>query len=241
MDRIDGIPHYVRIREEIRENLLSEKLKKGDRLPSEEELAAFYGVSRMTLRQGINDLIDEGLLYRRHGVGTFVSKNHLMRDHSRLNGFNQQPEPSSDEITEELLSASIVQAKAHVAKALGIEEGDESIRIITLRCIDGEPITIHDIYLPRVLFKNVKLGDIDAAMSNLWEFYSTHGNVIKNGIQRLEARQAEGEIAEQLKLESGAPILYKERTLYAEDGTPIEFLYCYNRGDMYSVTIRLQR
>jgi GntR family transcriptional regulator len=64
---------------------------------------------------------------------------------------------------------------------------------------------------------------------------------VKNAVQRVEARGADQEIARLMQTEVGAPILYKERTVFADDGTPVEFTYCYNRGDMYSLTVTLNR
>jgi DNA-binding GntR family transcriptional regulator len=87
LTRLEGVPLYVKIREAIRDDINKGVVKRGEKLPSEDELAARYGVSRMTVRQGVTDLIDEGLLYRRHGVGTFVAHLHLERDHSRLTNF----------------------------------------------------------------------------------------------------------------------------------------------------------
>ncbi|MGB9640749.1 MAG: GntR family transcriptional regulator, partial [Anaerolineales bacterium] len=69
----EGVPLYVKIREVLRTEIINGNLKRGQKIPSEDELAARYGVSRMTVRQGILDLIDEGLLYRRQGLGTFVA------------------------------------------------------------------------------------------------------------------------------------------------------------------------
>jgi GntR family transcriptional regulator len=64
---------------------------------------------------------------------------------------------------------------------------------------------------------------------------------VKRAVQKIEARDADEEMAQLLGIEIGGPILYKERTVYAEDGTPVEFTYCYNRGDTYSLTIALSR
>jgi len=67
------------------------------------------------------------------------------------------------------------------------------------------------------------------------------GYKVKRAIQRIEARQATRELAHLMDIKEGAPILFKERTVYAEDGTPVEFTYCYNRGDLYSLTVALER
>lgn len=64
---------------------------------------------------------------------------------------------------------------------------------------------------------------------------------MKRAVQRLEVRNAGSELARLLEVDECTPILYKERTVYAEDGTPVEFTYCYNRGDMYSLTVTLER
>ena len=64
---------------------------------------------------------------------------------------------------------------------------------------------------------------------------------MKRAVQRVEAREADDEIAKLLELDEGLPILYKERIVYLDDGTPIEFTYCYNRGDRYSLTFGLSR
>ena len=74
ISKVEGIPRYVQIRESLRKAIVEKSLYPGEKLPAEDELAAQYGVSRMTVRQGILDLIDEGVLYRRHGVGTFVAQ-----------------------------------------------------------------------------------------------------------------------------------------------------------------------
>ena len=67
------------------------------------------------------------------------------------------------------------------------------------------------------------------------------GYRVKSAVQKLEAREADEELAQLMEIEEGAPILYKERTVYADDGTPVEFTYCYNRGDRYSLTVTLYR
>ncbi len=87
LTKTEGVPMYVWIREALRGEITQGALKRGEQLPPEHVLASRFGVSRMTVRQGIAELIDEGLVYRRHGVGTFVAYPHLERDHTRLTSF----------------------------------------------------------------------------------------------------------------------------------------------------------
>ena len=102
--RSEGIPIYVQIRETLRGEITSQVLKRGEKLPSEQELASQFKVSRMTIRESIEDLVDEGLLYRRHGVGTFVAYPHLQRDHTRLTSFFDKTENVGVQIRATLLN-----------------------------------------------------------------------------------------------------------------------------------------
>jgi GntR family transcriptional regulator len=237
--KTDAPPLYVRIRESLREEIQNKVLLPGHKIPSEDELAVRFGVSRMTVRQGIGDLIDEGLLYRRHGVGTFVAQSHLERDHSRLTSFFESAREQGIEVSLHLLIADILPAKLRVSKALSLQEGELVIHVKTLRFADGIPITVHDSHLPYRLFPQLLQEDLEARQ--LWDYIEAYGYTVKRAVQHLEARDADEEIAGLLQMEVGAPILYKERTVYADDGTAVEFTYCYNRGDRYSLTVTLNR
>ena len=240
--RTEGIPLYVRIRESLRDKIRQGELIYGEKLPSEDELAAQFGVSRMTVRQGITDLIEEGLLYRRHGVGTFVSFPHVERDHSRLTNFFESSNAKGINARAVILCLEVVPAKPKVAKALSLKEGDPVIRIRTLRFADEVPVTVHDAHIPHHLFAPILEEEFNSLEAqHLWTILETYGYRVKSAEQKLEAREADEELAELMEIEEGAPILYKERTVFADDGTPVEFTYCYNRGDRYSLTVTLYR
>lgn len=239
LTKTEGIPMYVWIREALRTEITQGILKRGEQLPSEHALASKFGVSRMTVRQSIAELIDEGLLYRRHGVGTFVAFPHLERDHTRLTNFFDLAKGEGINARADLLSLQVIPAKQKVAKALDIKAGEAVIRVKTLRFANNLPITIHDAHIPHRLFS--RLLDENLQVQNLWSLFEQCGYKVKRAIQRIEARQATKELAELMGITEGAPILYKERTVYAEDGTPVEFTYCYNRGDVYSLTVSLER
>src|SRR5512135_3715742 len=121
--RTDGVPIYIQIRESLRDEITKGDLKRGEQLPSENELAAKYNVSRMTIRESIEDLVEEGLLYRRHGVGTFVAFPHLQRDHTRLTSFFDKAEEAGIAVRVRLLSLEVIPAKPRVAEALDIPVG----------------------------------------------------------------------------------------------------------------------
>lgn len=239
LNKSDGIPLYIQIRKSLYEDIVNRVLVPGQRLPSEDELAARFGVSRMTVRQGISDLIDEGLLYRRHGVGTFVAQPHIERDQTHLTNFVETAEKEGIDLTIRLLAAEVLPAKLKVSRALSLEEGDLVIRVKTMRFTAGLPITVHDAYVPYKLFPQLLKEDLEAR--HLWEIFKSYGSRVKRAVQRLEAREADEEMAELLQIDEGAPILYKERTVYLDDGTPVEFTYCYNRGDRYRLTVVLDR
>jgi len=109
----------------------------------------------------------------------------------------------------------------------------------TLRKIDNVPITLHDAYVPYHLCPQLLMEDLEAR--HLWNIYESQGLRLKRAVQRVEAREAEEAIARLLEMDEGMPVLYKERITYLDDGTPIEFTYCYNRGDRYSLTVTLNR
>ena len=124
LTKTDGIPLYVQIRESLRDDILSNTLSPGQCLPSEDELANRFGVSRMTVRQSIADLIEQGLLYRRHGVGTFVVHSHLERDHTRLTSFVESAKAQGRDIKIRVLRAEIGPSKLKVATSLLLNKGD---------------------------------------------------------------------------------------------------------------------
>ena len=240
--KAEGVPLYVKIRETLRDEIKRGEYKRGEKLPSEDELASKYGVSRMTVRQGILDLIDEGMIYRRHGVGTFVAFPHVERDHSHLTNFFEIAQQAGIKVDARILKVEILPAKQKIASELEIPEGDSVIHIKTLRFTDDVPVTVHDAYIPHRLFSSLLTQDLKSLESqHLWSILESFGFKLKRAIQKLEAREAGDEIAELLEIDESAPILFKERTTYADDGTPVEFIFCYNRGDMYSLTVTLER
>ncbi|MGB9639469.1 MAG: GntR family transcriptional regulator, partial [Anaerolineales bacterium] len=142
-------------------------------------------------------------------------------------------------VAAKVLITQVVPARRKVAEYLDIPAGEAVIHIRTLRYANHVPVTLHDAYLPEKLFApilNENLEDV-----NLWDLMEKYGYRVKRAIQKLEAREADPETAKMLGIEMGAPILYKERTIYAEDGTLVEFTYCYNRGDLYSLTVAIER
>lgn len=237
--RTDGVPVYIQIRESLRADITRGNLKRGEQLPSENELATRYNVSRMTIRQSIEDLVDEGLLYRRHGVGTFVAFPHVQRDHTRLTSFFDKAESEGVRVQMKLLTLEVIPATPKVAEALDIPPGTNVIRVKTLRYADGQPITVHDAHVPHKLFPNLVNENLEG--QHLWTLFEKSGYRVRRAVQRLEAREASEELAHLMQIKEGAPVLFKERTVYADDGTPIEFTYCYNRGDLYSLTVALER
>jgi GntR family transcriptional regulator len=239
LSQIPGVPVYVQIRESLRGKIDGSPVKPGQRIPSEDELAGWYGVSRMTIRRAISELIDEGLLYRTHGVGTFIARPQLIRDHSRLTDFLQDPAIQDLEPQVEILSIEVVPASAKIAQALALPEGEAVICVETLRSLNGVPVTLSCEYTAGKLMP--KWEEKDLSSHALWAVHERNGWKVSRAVEQLEARPAPQASADLLQVKVGAPTLYKERTVFAEDGTPIDYQECYSRGDKYTCTVVLRR
>jgi len=239
LSRIKGIPLYVQIREAIREQIERGELHVGDKLPSEEELAEQFGVSRMTARRGLDDLVQEGLLQRKHGVGTLVVSRRITRNYTRLTSFYEQAAEEGLEPSSKLLDFSVVQASADLASRLMVEPGAPVMRITRLRLLGGEPIALHVAHVARDLCPALLNEDLED--QSLYRLYESHGLKIVWARQRIEARAATGEQARYLGLKPGAPVLYSERTTYTTNNTPIEWVQAYASGAPYAIEVTLFR
>jgi GntR family transcriptional regulator len=239
LTKIDGVALYVQVREALRDQILTGVLKPGQKLPAEDELAAQFGVSRMTARQGIADLTDEGMLYRRRGSGTFVTHLRVERDHNKLTDFFETARLEGFEAEVQLLDREVVPAKPMIASELALQENEPVIRIRTLRLANDVPVTIYDEYVPYKLRHELLTEDLQSRTA--WQILEQSGLVIKRAVQKIEARGADEQIAQLLNLEVDSPILFKNRVIYADDGTPVEVILCHNHGNIYSAKMILMR
>lgn len=227
-----NIPKYIQIADDLRK-IVQQAAKEGkDKFLSDEQLIKKYNVSRMTIRQAVQMLVDEGMLKRVQGKGTFiVHHDKLKTDIAKLDSFFRGWYLAED-FKVELLYRGVVPCPDEIAEQLGLESGEDVYQVKRLRKSKGVPIVVDNRYL-RVEYGE-KVSDeeyINYSFSHI--FLKKFGWTFSEGEIEIEAILANEEIAETLKISEGAPILYRKVQLKMKDlGCVLAGDSCY-RGDMY--------
>src|SRR6266496_2203734 len=240
--RNSPLPRYFQLKEIMRERIRSGEWKPGDLIPSERELSEKYGISRMTARQAITELVNEGLFYREQGKGTFVSQRKITQQLIRLTGFTEDIKARGQKPGTKVLSAQMFPADETTAEKLRIDPGTLIFRLQRLRLADDEPLAIE---LSQITFKDcARLLEEDLQQNSLYRLLETkYGLPLMEAEQELEAGLAGNEEAHILKIPVGSAVLFTRRTTYTDRNKPIEYaksVYCGNKYTFYTQMKREQ-
>lgn len=234
------IPRYHQLKEIIREQIVGGDLKPGDVIPSERELSERYGVSRMTARQSIVELTNEGLLYRRQGKGTFVALPKIAQQLTALTGFTEDIRARGQRPGTRLIESGMVPVDGAAALRLQVPAGQRVVRVYRARLADDEPLALEQSLIS--FFGCEKLLDADLVGTSLYGLLEQQfGLPPIEAEQELEAGLATAEHAGLLGITVGSPVLLLRRTTYTERRQPIEYAESVYRGDKYAFHTRLVR
>ncbi|MCL4561313.1 MAG: GntR family transcriptional regulator [Chloroflexi bacterium] len=224
-------PLYVQIQEYIAEMILSGQMAPETKLPSEREFSHDLGVSRMTVRRSITELVNEGLLERRHGSGTYVAKPRLTFDARELISYIQAMQTRGIATASQLLEFGQVPASRRLSERLAVEIGDPLYRVILLRLANRIPFVLERYFFPASRLPNLEEYDLEktSILTLLVEGYSIQFAHIS---QTIEAVAASETVAQQLRVEDGFPLLMVTRTILRKgDDEPVQYAQDFLRSD----------
>ena len=234
IDRRSKLPYYQQLYEILRGKIARKEWKPGDMIPPESDLIETYQVSRSTVRQVLDMLVNEGLIYRERGRGSFIAQLTLEQSMTRIISFTEDMHQRGLEPSTQVLSARLIPASKDIAERLQVPTGEPLARVERLRLADGEPMSIEESYLvnrycPEIL-------QHDYSHQPLREMLKQDYNIrLVNAKQVIRAIPAPTNLAEFLEVRSRSPLLYIERISFSQSGVPIEFLRIYYRADRYSL------
>ncbi|KWI46533.1 GntR family transcriptional regulator [Burkholderia pseudomultivorans] len=233
-------PLYVQIKDTLRTRILDGTYAPHSRMPSEHALCAMFDVSRITVRQALGDLQKEGLLFKLHGKGTFVSKPKAFQNVTSLQGFAEAMSSMGYEIVNQLRSLSTVKADRHLATKLQVPEGAPLVEIHRVRLLNREPVSLEQTWVPEALGK--RLANADLATRDVFLILENDcGIPLGHADVSIDAILADDEIVEALRVEESSPVLRIERLTHDASGTPIDYEHLYFRGDAFQYRLRIDR
>lgn len=232
------VPIYFQIEQRIREKIENKELKPGEMIPSEREFAEKFQISRMTVRQAINNLVNEGYLQRERGKGTFVAVKKFEKNVQRLTGFSEDMRSRGLEPETKVLSFKVIEADPLIASRLNVDEKSKVYEIERLRLADQEPIAYEVFYMSAELVPNLTS---DVAEQSIFKYVEEIGLYIISGVQELEAITSNKREASILGIKVGAPILYIQQVSQLEDQQPLEYVKSYYRADRYKYRVEMVR
>lgn len=236
----DGLPlpKYYRVKESVREMIRARGLQEGEMIPPERELCERYGVSRMTARQAVMELVNEGVLYREQGRGTFVAGQKLQHETARLTSFTQDMKMRGMEVSSEVLEVAEVPAPPAAARALGLGPDEPVVRIRRVRSAEDQPMALETSHLLYELGRGVLAADL--TKGSLYEWLARRGVRIARAEQSYEATLVNDGEARHLGVPAGSAALLIERVTFDGGDRPFEYVKSVYRGDRYRVTTVLE-
>jgi GntR family transcriptional regulator len=232
LSRESKLPLYQQLYDILRGELTRGQWKPGDMLPAESELMQRYGISRITVRQVLDMLVRDSLIYRQQGRGTFVAHPTIEQTQVRIVSFTEDMHQRGFRPGTEVLEAGLVPATADIAAKLAVEPGEVLAHLRRLRLADDEPMSIEDAYLVHRYFPGVLSGDYTTSplRRTLEEKYGVR---LVRAKQVLRAVMAPSTLARLLSVRQSAALLFIERVSFSAQGVPVEFLRIHYRGDRY--------
>ncbi|WP_118179986.1 GntR family transcriptional regulator [Paraburkholderia phosphatilytica] len=233
-------PLYEQIKAALRAAVLDGTYPAHSQMPSESELCAMFGVSRITVRQALGDLQKEGLVFRLHGKGTFVSKPKAFQNVSALQGFAEAMTSMGHEIVNRLTRFRTAKADSRVAAKLGLEAEALVTEIQRVRLLNREPVSLESTWLPEAIGK--RLANADLATRDIFLILENDCGVpLGHADLAIDAVLADETVAHALSIDEGSPVLRIERLTHDAAGAPIDYEHLYFRGDAFQYRLRIDR
>lgn len=240
IDKRSPIPMYYQIMRQLLEKIQGGAFAVDSILPPERELAETYKVSRMTVRQAIIELVNEGILVRRKGIGTFVAPPKLEQALSRLTSFTEDMAQRGLKAGARVISFEEIVPELAIRKTLGLGSEDKAYECVRVRLADDEPMALETTTLPLWLCPGLSRQDLEN--QSLYRLLADRWGVrLDYATQSLEPACASTYEASLLHVAAGTPLLLMHRITHNQVGRAIEHVKSLYRGDRYKFIIELRQ
>ncbi|MCZ6528767.1 MAG: GntR family transcriptional regulator [Chloroflexi bacterium] len=233
-----GVPLYIQIAEGLLDRIEAGELVPGDRLPAERELSRALSVNRMTLRNALRVLEQQGLLIRRQGDGTYVAAPKVERQAGYLFSFTKGMRSRGYTPGAKIIHLERRQVEASIGNQLGLRASAAVYNIQRLRLLNREPVMLEEFTIPVERFPGLE--DHDLESRSLYEIMEVEYHVsVTRARQSLEPVLATAFEAELLEIEAGSPLMLERRISFDEGERPIEHGKDLYRGDRFRFVTEL--
>lgn len=230
-----GSPVYIQIHNELRKSIEDGKWKVGSKIPAERELATQFGVSRMTLRQAIQTLVDEGVLERRVGSGTFVASSKVQEKMAGVTSFTDLMQAAGKKPSSKTVSYHLTIPSESEIEKLKLDEGQQVLRMERVRYGNNVPLCYEVATIPANLIKDFSKAEIT---SSFYHTLESKANLHPgHATQRVSAANANERIAELLKIRRGDALLRMTQISYLQDGRPFEYVHAQYVGNRFEFVL----
>jgi GntR family transcriptional regulator len=233
-DRNVSTPLYLQLAQGLRQAISAGFVEGGEALPSERLLSEQTGASRVTIRRAIEQLIDEGLIVRRHGSGTYLAPR-IEQPGGDLTSFSSDAQNRGASPGSIWIMKTLSMPTPEEAIALGIDTTAPVVKLARVRLANGEPLAIEEAVVAAAL-----LPAIDQIGDSLYAALATKNNRPVNGTQRLTASLATSIEAGLLSIHENSEVLRIERRTFRADGVPVEITRSAYRGDRFEFVTELK-
>ena len=225
------VPVYIQIHNEIRKEIESGKWAVGERIPSERQLSQDFDVSRMTLRQAIQTLVDEGILQRQVGSGTYVASSKVQEKMTGTTSFTEITESQGKRPSSKTVSYHVADPSISELEKLKLKEGDQVLRMERIRYADKQPICFEVATIPIGIVNSLNKKDITSSLYKALE--DKAGLKLGNAAQTVSAILASEKIANFLNVKRGSAVLRVRQITTLDDGRPFEYVRSQYAGDRF--------
>jgi GntR family transcriptional regulator len=239
IDKNSPIPIYHQLEEFIKSQIESGELQQDEAIPSERVYAEMFKISRMTIRQAMTNLVNDGYLYRQKGKGTYVNKKKVVKRLQGMTSFTEDMNERGLTPGNILVSFEIIPATRQIADRLQLPENTPVYEIKRVRLADDAPLALETSYLPANLVKGLTEEIIN---QSLYQYIEEKLSLtIHEATQQIEATIAKEQELSLLEIEKGSPVLLIHTTSYLKDRTPFEYVKSAYRADRYKFVHNMQR
>lgn len=232
-------PIYLQLREVVRGKIEDGEYLPGMAIASENELAETYGINRLTVRNAIDALVNEGMLKRVQGKGVYVVGQRVERDLETLGGFTQTMRDRNTRPATKILVKAKCPAGDKFGLIFGIAPEDEVYYIKRICSADNAPVSLEEIWIPHYLVP--KLEGIDLSVFSLYEVYDFYHINLKRAWQTLDLTYLNQKDARMLDIDAKLAVMLFECTSYDDQDKVIEYARTYTRGDMCRFNVHFSK